>query len=580
MNEDNEEKFRHSLAHLLAAAIKELYPDAKPSIGPAVENGFYYDFDFGQVKISDEDLPKIEKKMKKLLPSWKEFEPRELNKKEAKDFYKNNLYKQELIDEIDGKGEKITIYKSGNFEDLCRGGHVESPTKDINSDGFKLTHIAGAYWRGDENNKMLTRIYGVAFETKKELDEHLKRMEEAKERDHRKLGKELDLFTISDLVGSGLPLWTPKGTTLRHLLDDFVWELRKEREYKKVEIPHLTKKDLYIKSGHWEKFGDDLFRIKTREGHEFAIKPMNCPHHTQIFARKSWSYRDMPQRYANTTMCYRDEQTGELHGLSRTRAFAQDDAHVFCRESQVKEEALKIWDIIEAFYKAFGFELKLRLSTHDPENMDGFLGDVKTWDSAIENLKLWLKERNADYTTDVGAAAFYGPKIDFDAKDSLGREWQVATLQVDRNMPENFDLTCINEKGKKERGVMLHAAIMGSLERFLSVYLEHSAGNFPLWLSPEQIRILPISESHNKYSWKVCENLKKKGFRVEVDENNDTLGKKISRVKSEKVPYYMVIGDKEEESEILKIEGRDGKANELSFNQLVEKLEREVASRL
>jgi threonyl-tRNA synthetase len=574
----NLDHLRHSLAHLLAAAVLELYPDTKPTIGPITENGFYYDFEFSS-PITDSDLPKIEKKMRKILPSWDKFTEEELDKDKALKNYQGNKYKKELVEEIAETGEKITFYTSGKFKDLCRGGHVKNPAKDISPNAFKLTHVAGAYWRGDEKNMMLTRIYGVAFNTEKELEKHLEMVEKAKERDHRKLGKELDLFVISDLVGPGLHMWTPKGTTLRHLLDNFVWELRKERGYEKVEIPHLTKKDLYEKSGHWDKFGEDLFRIKTREGHEFALKPMNCPHHTQIFARKSWSYREMPQRYSDTTKCYRDEQTGELHGLSRVRAFAQDDAHVFCRESQVKEEALKIWDIIEAFYKTFGFELKLRLSTHDPKNMDKFQGEVKEWDKAVENFKSWIKERKADYFIGIGEAAFYGPKIDFIAKDSLGREWQVATLQIDRNMPESFDLHCINEKGEKERIVMLHAAIMGSIERFLSIFLEHSGGIFPLWLSPVQVKILPISEKHNKYAWKVCRDLRKKGFRIEVDDNNDTLGKKISRVKAEKVPYYMVLGDKEMKSGILKIEDREGKAKELELDKLVERLQKEVDGR-
>jgi threonyl-tRNA synthetase len=577
MEKDELHNLRHTLAHLLASAVLELYPEAKPTIGPSIENGFYYDFD--NLKISDEDLPKIEKRMRKLLPFWKNFESRELSKDEAKGIYKNNPYKQELIDEINKKGERITFYKSGNFEDLCRGGHLENPSKEIDSESFKLTHVAGAYWRGDEKNKMLARIYAVAFETKEELDKYLEMLKEAQKRDHRKLGKELDLFTFSDLVGAGLPLWTPKGTIMRHLLDNFVWESRKDQGYMKVEIPHITKKDLYEKSGHWSKFGDELFKIQTREGHEFVMKPMNCPHHTQIFARKSWSYREMPQRYANTTMCYRDEQTGELHGISRTRGFAQDDAHVFCRESQIKEESLKIWDIIENFYKAFGFDLKIRLSAHDPENMDAYLGDIDSWDKMVKDLKSWMDERKAQYEMAVGEAAFYGPKIDFVAKDSLGREWQVATIQADRNMPKNFGLHFINEKGEKEGVVMIHAAIMGSLERFISVYIEHSGGNFPLWLSPVQIKILPIGEVHNKFAWKTCEKLIKEGFRVEVDDAGETLGKKIAKAKIEKIPYYMVIGDKESDSGVLKIENRGGEAKELDIDTLVKDLKKEADSR-
>ena len=339
---------RHSLAHLLAAGVLELYPDTKNTIGPSIEDGFYYDFEFTS-PISDKDLPKIEKKMREILKSWRAFESIEKTAKEAKEHFDKNEYKKELIDEIVGKGEKITFYTCGKFTDLCRGGHLENPKEEIADGSFKLDRVAGAYWRGDEKNKMLTRIYGLAFETKEELEKYIAQKEEAKKRDHKKLGKDLDLFTFSELVGSGLPLWTPKGTLVRNLLDDYVWELRKKFGYEKVEIPHITKKDLYLTSGHWDKFKDDLFRINTREGHEFAMKPMNCPHHTQIYARRAWSYKELPQRYANTTMVYRDEQSGELSGLSRVRSITQDDAHVFCRMGQAKEEFLKIWDIFHSF---------------------------------------------------------------------------------------------------------------------------------------------------------------------------------------------------------------------------------------
>jgi threonyl-tRNA synthetase len=340
-------------------------------------------------------------------------------------------------------------------------------------------------------------------------------------------------------------LWTPRGTVLRDVLDDFVWKLRKAHGYEKVEIPHITKKDLYEKSGHWEKFKDDLFRITTREGHEFAMKPMNCPHHTQIYARKKWSYREVPQRYSNTTMCYRDEQTGELHGLSRVRAFTQDDAHVFCRESQVKDEAMKIWDIIESFYGAFGFDLKIRLSTHDPENMDNYLGDIAVWDSAVEEFESWLKERGADFVVGVGEAAFYGPKIDFMAKDSIGRTWQVATIQMDRSMPESFDLTCVNEKGEDERIVMIHAAIMGSIERFLSILIEHVAGAFPFWLAPEQIRVATVGDDFTPFATEIVKSLKDAGIRAELDASNEKVGKKIRNAATSKIPWTIVVGQKE-----------------------------------
>lgn len=575
---DKLHNLRHSLAHLLAAAVMELYPSAKRTIGPAIDNGFYYDFEFSK-PISDEDLPKIEKAMKKILPSWNTFERSELSQEEAKDKYPDNPYKHELIDEFTKDGQKVTFYKSGNFSDLCKGGHTED-MKEISPDSFKLDRIAGAYWRGDEKNKMLTRIYGLAFNTKEELDTYLKQREEAEKRDHKKIGKELDLFVFSDLVGTGLPLWTPKGTLVRNLLDDFVWELRSKHGYLKVEIPHLTKKDLYEKSGHWDKFKDDLFKIITREGHEFAVKPMNCPHHTQIYARRQWSYRDLPQRYANTTMQYRDEQTGELAGLARVRSITLDDAHVFCRPSQVQEELAKIWEIVHEFYGAFGFNLQLRLSLHDPLHPEKYLGDKAIWESSEEFLKKMAKANNTPYFEAPGEAAFYGPKLDFMAKDALGREWQVATIQLDMNQPERFDLFCINEKGEKERVIMLHAAIMGSIERFMSVIIEHTGGAFPLWLSPIQVKILPISsEKHIDYAKDVLTELKAGGIRVELDDSNESLGKKIRQAKLEKIPYLIVLGDKEKENKVLTVEGRTEKIEDISIDKLVEKLKEEIKSK-
>ena len=405
--------------------------------------------------------------------------------------------------------------------------------------------------------------------------------QEINEQGHKKLGRELDLFVFSDLVGSGLPLWTPKGTLLRNLLDDYVWKLREACGYEKVEIPHITKKDLYEKSGHWDKFKDDLFRVTTREGHEFALKPMNCPHHIQIFARKPFSYRQMPQRYANSTMCYRDEQTGELNGLSRVRAFTQDDAHVFCREAQVKDEFLKIWDIVQEFYSAFGFALKIRLSFHDPAQPEKYLGDKKVWASAEKILREIAGGKSAETFEGVGEAAFYGPKLDFMAKDSLGREWQVATIQLDLNLPERFDLTCVNEKGEKERIVMIHAAIMGSIERFLSIIIEHFEGAFPTWLSPVQVKILPISDKHAVYAKKVRALLKEAGIRVEMDDANETLGKKVRNARGEKVPYWLVVGDAEEAAETVSVESREkGKVGPQIIQTFVEALKDEVSKRI
>lgn len=399
------------------------------------------------------------------------------------------------------------------------------------------------------------------------------------ERDHRKLGQELDLFVFSDLVGAGLPLWTPRGTIMRNLLDDYVWELRRARGYEKVEIPHITKKELYETSGHWEKFKDDLFRVVSREGHEFALKPMNCPHHTQIYARRPWSYRDMPQRYANSTMCYRDEQTGELNGLSRVRAFTQDDAHVFCREHQVKEEFLKIWDIVETFYGSFGFnDLAVRLSFHDPKEPGKYLGSEERWNAAEKVLLEIAKERGSKSISGEGEAAFYGPKVDFMTKDSLGRDWQVATIQLDMNMPERFDLTCINEKGERERIVIVHAAIMGSIERFLSILLEHTGGVLPLWLSPVQTNVLPVSEKHASYAAEILTQLQNAGIRGQVDADGP-LGKRIRDAKLLKIPYLLVVGDEEVSAKTGTLEGRAGKVGTFPAAEIVSKLSEEIRTR-
>jgi threonyl-tRNA synthetase len=573
------EQKRHTLAHLLASAVLELYPDALNTIGPAIENGFYYDFDFKK-PIGEEEIEKIEKLMKNHLKKWHEFTHKEVSAKEAKEIFKNNPYKTELINDLEKTDEKITLYTCGDFTDLCRGGHAENPSKEIVDKSWKLQRIAGAYWRGDEKNKMLTRIYGLAFETEAELTEYENKIEEAKKRDHKKLGKELDLFTFSELVGPGLPLWTPKGTLVRNLLDTFVWQLRKKVDYERVEIPHITKKDLYVTSGHWDKFQNELFKITTREGHLFAMKPMNCPHHTQIYKRRQWSYKELPQKYANTTACYRDEQTGELSGLSRVRSFAQDDAHVFCRQSQVKEEFLKIWDIIQTFYGSFGFKLKVRLSLHDPKHPENYLGDKERWEKAENALREIAEEKKADFFESQGEAAFYGPKIDFMAKDSIGREWQVATIQLDMNMPERFDLDCINEKGEKERIVMIHAAIMGSIERFLSILIEHTAGNFPLWLSPVQVAVIPVSEKFTDGAKEIYEKMKAKDIRVSLDDSNESLGKKIRASKAEKTPYYIVVGEKEISSQKFNLENRAGEKIEgLSYDQIEEKLLKEIAEK-
>lgn len=578
-NIENLAHIRHTLAHLLAQAISKHYPKALPTLGPAVDTGFYYDFDFGVEKVTDEELKNIEKTMRKNLPLWTEFTHREVSKEEALELFAGNTYKIELINEIADRGEVITLYTCGGFTDLCRGGHSENPSTQIAPDSFTLDRIAGAYWRGDEKNKMLTRIYGLAFESKEKLDEYTHQLEEAKKRDHRKLGKELGLFVFSDLVGPGLPLWTPRGTLVRELLNDYVWELRKKRGYEKVCIPHITKKELYETSGHWAKYADDLFKIHTREDHLYAMKPMNCPHHTQIFDSEPRSYRDMPQRYAETTMVYRDEQSGELSGLSRVLSITQDDAHVFCRENQIEEEALAIWDIIETFYKTFGFNLQVRFSRHDPATPEKYLGGSEVWTKAETALENLMKTRNVTWIDGLGEAAFYGPKIDFIAHDSIGRVLQVATIQLDFNQPKNFGLVCTNEKGEKEQVVMIHAAIMGSIERFMSTLIEHLAGQFPTWLNPVQVAIIPVKDLHTEETRRIVSSLK--GYEIRVDhlDYNDSLGKRIHAAKKVNTPYVIIVGDKEKESGMLTIEKRDGSKETKTLEEFTEQIQIEIKNR-
>jgi len=545
---------RHSLAHVLAQAVENLWPGTERAIGPAIETGCYFDFLF-TTPITDADFPAIEKEMKKIIYQGQTFRRDELPVKDATAFWKekNQRFKVEMIEDLvkNENVEMVTNYTNVNLKgedayvDLCRGGHVEN-LKEIPVDGFKLTTLAGAYWRGDEKREQLTRIYVAAFGSKEELDAYLAQMEEAKKRDHRKLGKEMDLFTFSDLVGPGLPLWTPRGTLMRNTLDAFVWELREAKGYMKVTIPHITKKELYETSGHWAKFKDDLFRIQTRDEHEFAMKPMNCPHHTQIYAHKQRSYKDLPQRYTETTMVYRDEQTGELHGLSRVRSITQDDAHVFCRQSQVEEEFLRVWDIIDTFYKTTGFnELQVRLSLHDPEHFEKYLGTPEVWNKAENAIRSIAKERGVKYIEAPGEAAFYGPKVDFITKDSIGREWQVATIQLDINMPERFDLFCINESGEKERIVMIHCAVMGAIERFLSIFIEHHAGHFPLWVAPVQVAILPVASTHEQFASDLGMKLLEKKIRIDYMNSDESLGKRIRDGETQRIPYLLVIGDRE-----------------------------------
>ena len=560
----NLETMRHSLSHIMAAAVKNLYSGTtttvKFGVGPAVENGFYYDIDFGETKVTEDDLKKIEKEMHKIVNRAEKFVCREASREEALEWAKENGqdYKAELIAEIP-EGEKITFYAMGGFEDLCRGPHVEDTSK---VGAFKLMRISGAYWKGDEKREQMSRIYGAAFETQEELDAYLARLEEAKKRDHRKLGKELDLFCFSDLVGQGLPLFSPRGTVLRDKLADYSLSLRGREGFEKVWTPHITKTDLYKASGHYAKFGDELFMVHSQvNGEQFALKPMNCPHHAQIFASRPRTYRDMPVRYMEATTDYRDEKTGELGGLSRVRCLTQDDSHVFCRNEQIKGEVERLVGIVRELYSLVGMsKLRARLSYRNDE--DKYLGDKELWKMAQEQIKQAAIDNNLEYFEAEGEAAFYGPKIDFMAEDAMGREHQLATIQLDFVQPERFGLTYVNEKGEKERPVMIHHATLGSIERFMSVFIEHTAGWFPFWCAPEQIRILTINDAVEDYVAKIEailkditleEPLRHNDIRYRVDRRNESLGKKIREATKMKIPCILIVGPKDVEAETVSV---------------------------
>ncbi len=569
---------RHTLAHLLAAAVLEQYPQAKLTLGPAIETGFYYDIDFsGGETPGDADLKQIQKGMKKLINKWTEFTHEEVSADKVKEVFADNPYKLELIEEISTRDEKITLYTCGGFTDLCRGGHCDNPKEEINLDAFKLDKIAGAYWRGDEKNPMLTRIYGIAFDTKEELETYERQIEEAKARDHRKLGKELDLFTFSDLVGPGLPLFTPKGTMMRDLIVSKIMSIQGRYGYQKVTIPHITKSDLYKTSGHWDKFEDELFHVKGKSDTEFVMKPMNCPHHTQIYDSSPRSYKELPIRYAETTMVYRDEQAGELIGLGRVRSITQDDGHVFCTVDQIDQEVENIVNVIKEFYTSVGMftdgNYWVSLSISDSSEPEKYLGDPEVWKRAEAMLEAVATRLNLPYQRIEGEAAFYGPKLDFMFKDALGRERQLATAQLDFVQPERFNLEYTDNEGKKQRPVMIHRAVAGSLERFMAIMIEHFAGNFPLWLSPVQVAVIPVADAHTAYASEVAEKLKATGFRIEFDDSNESMGKKIRHTKKAKLPYFIVIGDKEVESKTVTLESRDtGESTTHSVDELLTKL--------
>lgn len=600
MNDEQLHAMRHSLAHILAASVQRLWPEAKFGVGPVVENGFYYDIDLGERTISEQQFAKIEKEMRKLIEYGDSFERFTLPIDEAIAWARENgqPYKEELLNDLKRSGttiakeldadelglaadgdaavEEVSFYKNGKFVDLCRGPHVAN-AKDVGA--FKLLRVAGAYWRGKEGNAQMQRLYGVAFATQEELDAHLERLEQAKLRDHRKLGRELDLYTTSPLVGAGLPLFTPRGTVLREKLAQFSNQLREARGFTKVWTPHITKTALYEKSGHWDKFGDELFLVTSQETDDkMALKPMNCPHHTQLFAAQPHSYRDMPVRYIETTTDYRDEKTGELGGLNRVRSLTQDDSHVFARPDQIEQEIDGLLSSAQELYRTLGMQLRVRLSYRD--DSDAYLGDVKLWQSAQQQLKAAVEANQLDFFEEEGEAAFYGPKIDFMATDAIGREHQVATVQLDFVQPERFGLEYTNEHGEKTTPVMIHSALLGSIERFLSVFIEHTAGWFPFWVAPEQVRILTINDTVADYVEEIATVLsevvtmkpvKYNEVRFTTDDRNESLGKKIREATAMKIPVQLIVGPKDAEAREVSVRTQSGE-EKIALDQLAEYL--------
>lgn len=596
MSEEQLYAMRHSLAHIMAQAIQHIWPDTKFGVGPVVENGFYYDIDLGEQQVSDADFKRIEKEMRSIINKNYEFVKSEKNIDEAINWSKDTgqPYKEELLNDLrrdgttvakdldatelgfaaDGEAaiESVSFYTDGDFTDLCRGPHVKH-TGEVGA--FKLMRIAGAYWRGKETNPQMQRLYGVAFETKEQLDNYMKMLEEAKKRDHRKIGKDLDLYTTSTLVGAGLPMFTPRGTVLRELMSDYSNQLRKKLGFQSVWTPHITKKDLYEKSGHWAKFGDELFLVKSQEtSDEMALKPMNCPHHTRIYDSQARSYRDLPIRYLETTTDYRDEKTGELGGLSRVRSLTQDDSHVFCRSDQIESEIAGLLLAASELYTEIGMSLKVRLSYRD--DSDGYLGESELWLSAQRQLKIAVEKTGLEYYEQDGEAAFYGPKIDFMATDAIGREHQVATVQLDFVQPGRFELSYIDSDGGAQAPVMIHCALLGSIERFLSVYTEHTAGWFPFWLAPEQVRILTINDTIMSYVEEITSILsevvlmkpvKYNEVRFTTDARNESLGKKIREATKMKIPVQLIVGPQDAESREVSVRTQDGE-QKVSLNEL------------
>ena len=580
-DQEGKTAFWHSSAHVLAQALIALYPNCKLTIGPAINNGFYYDADFGDHSLTEKDLIEIEKKFLEFSRQKFEFKMRSASKEEALAFYKkeDNPFKTELIENLeDGT---ISFCDHADFTDLCRGGHIPN-TGFIKA--IKLTNIAGAYWRGDETKPQLTRVYGISFPKQKELTEYLALVEEAKKRDHRKLGKELELFTFSKKVGQGLPLWLPKGAALRERLENFLKAAQNKAGYEQVISPHIGSKELYMTSGHYEKYGADSFQpIQTpAEGEEFLLKPMNCPHHCEIYNSKPWSYRDLPKRYAEFGTVYRYEQSGELHGLTRVRGFTQDDAHIFCMPSQLDEEFKKVIDLVLYVFGSLGFEnFTAQVSLRDPEKPEKYIGSSENWDLAEQAIINAANEKNLDYKIETGEAAFYGPKLDFMVKDALGRQWQLGTIQVDYNLPDRFELTYKGSDNELHRPVMIHRAPFGSLERFVAILLEHTGGNFPLWLMPKQVNILCVSEKYKNYAQKVLNYLENHEIRALLDDRNETIGKKIRESEISKVPYMIILGEKEAESETVSLRKHtEGDLGSFSIKNVSDMIKKEVKNSL
>ncbi len=564
---------RHSLAHILAAAVLEMFPEAKFGVGPTIENGFYYDFDLPRTLIP-EDLPILEEKMRKIIKQNLQFEKREIPHKEAMEHFNKTRqkYKVEILN-TEAKEQKVTLYRTGNFVDLCRGPHIDS-TGETDPESFKLTKIAGAYWRGDEKNKMLQRIYGVAFQNKKELREYLKQQEEAEKRDHKKLGRELDLFSFH-AEAPGSVFWHPKGMVIWNELENFGKSIRKKYGSLEIQTPQLAKRTLWETSGHWEHYKDSMFYFDV-EKETYCLKPMDCPFNIKIYQTKQKSYKDLPIRYTEIGRVMRNEKSGELNGLLRVRAVTQDDAHIFAMENQIEKEISTLLKMVKEYYGVFGIKPEFFLSTRP----DDFMGEISTWDKAEKNLKEALKKENIKYGLKEKDGAFYGPKIDINIKDALGRSWQLATIQLDFQLPLRFNVEYINKNGKKKTPVMIHAAIFGSLERFIGIFLEHTGGNLPVWLSPEQVWILPIGSAHKDYAHKISDELIKNNIRASVKDQNETLGKKIRDSELQKIPYLLVVGDKEKESGTVNVRARGVKETKMEkIKQFLEKIQKEIADK-